>query len=586
MVVARDSVYEVLVRQGLLVVRLSTQLAVYGLDDPASPSLLTTLPLPGWTQSMISYEDYVLVGVTGSGLAVIDFADPIHPILTRFVETGIAHHISPRVLGNRLLVGDQEEGLQVLGLGNLPQIDQLATITIADGPWQIAVAAGLAVVNNRNKALQLLDVDSYESRDPVVASSELPNRMWNLRTKGNLIYGIHSLYPPRGFFVLELDQMGGLSSVGSWSGPEIMHFEIADDLAVLAEGVKLRFLDISNPASPTQVGEVLLFGGEKQIAIDGHYAYVFHTSRATANSTGNFITVVDFADPGAPSIVGTSPDLGSRMYRLHVHKGIVYAASGETGLSVYMMGRGRAGNKPTLQFKHLTTVALPGWPAISDLQFKDKMAYVVSSDALNIVDCSNPRKAHLVSTFYMPLSSSVGWGLVLADEHAYMNAGKGVLALNISDLSQPELVGYLETGQRSFGLVECGGYLVSTTVEGLGLSMYQQCGAADERPLPGRNLTALKLESSDKTAGLQNIYPVPANPSVTFKYDLGTTPSGDISIYDLRGHRLYEAHLSTAVGELQWHGTDQAGRGVATGVYFVKLRWGQQEQVNRFSLVR
>jgi hypothetical protein len=96
-----------------------------------------------------------------------------------------------------------------------------------------------------------------------------------------------------------------------------------------------------------------------------------------------------------------------------------------------------------------------------------------------------------------------------------------------------------------------------------------------------------------KSFSLGQNYPNPFNPSTTIPY---TVPLGlrggalvAVEIYDLLGQRvrtLAEEGMKPGYYRAVWDGLDSAGQGVGSGVYFCRVRVGEQVQVRKMALVK
>jgi len=97
-----------------------------------------------------------------------------------------------------------------------------------------------------------------------------------------------------------------------------------------------------------------------------------------------------------------------------------------------------------------------------------------------------------------------------------------------------------------------------------------------ERPLP------------TETA-LRSVYPNPFNPSVTIEFDLDRRSDVEVSIYDVRGRlvrRLMRDARGAGTHRVEWHGRDERGSCVATGVYFVRFRTPAHNDVRKIVLLK
>ena len=84
-------------------------------------------------------------------------------------------------------------------------------------------------------------------------------------------------------------------------------------------------------------------------------------------------------------------------------------------------------------------------------------------------------------------------------------------------------------------------------------------------------------------------YPNPFNPTTTIRFSLPQAGEAGLSIYNLLGQRM--ATLVHGVQEagphvLQWNGRDDAGRELASGVYFYRLQAGAQVETRKLLLLR
>jgi hypothetical protein len=76
-------------------------------------------------------------------------------------------------------------------------------------------------------------------------------------------------------------------------------------------------------------------------------------------------------------------------------------------------------------------------------------------------------------------------------------------------------------------------------------------------------------------ANLGQNYPNPFNSSTTISYRLGTTIPVSLHIFDLTGQEvktLVDDIQMAGFYEIQWHGTNERGEPVSTGVYLIKLQ--------------
>ncbi|HUV37624.1 MAG TPA: FlgD immunoglobulin-like domain containing protein, partial [Patescibacteria group bacterium] len=88
---------------------------------------------------------------------------------------------------------------------------------------------------------------------------------------------------------------------------------------------------------------------------------------------------------------------------------------------------------------------------------------------------------------------------------------------------------------------------------------------------------------------LAHSFPNPFNPTTTIRFELPEPRWVRLAIYDVSGRlvaTLVDRLLPAGSRELEWSGTNDAGRSVASGVYLVRLKAGHFEQTRRLVLLR
>jgi len=95
-------------------------------------------------------------------------------------------------------------------------------------------------------------------------------------------------------------------------------------------------------------------------------------------------------------------------------------------------------------------------------------------------------------------------------------------------------------------------------------------------------------ELADAVVLHQNV-PNPFNPSTVIRYDLASPSRVELQIYDLAGHlvqTLRSGDEPAGRHEVSWQGRDASGRSLATGVYFYRLRAGNEVETRRMVLTK
>lgn len=92
-----------------------------------------------------------------------------------------------------------------------------------------------------------------------------------------------------------------------------------------------------------------------------------------------------------------------------------------------------------------------------------------------------------------------------------------------------------------------------------------------------------------ETYSLSQNYPNPFNPSTTIGFSLKRSSHVKLEIYNLLGQRvttLVDKTLPTGMYEATWHARDEAGRNVASGVYFYRLITDEYVGTRKMLLLR
>jgi len=85
------------------------------------------------------------------------------------------------------------------------------------------------------------------------------------------------------------------------------------------------------------------------------------------------------------------------------------------------------------------------------------------------------------------------------------------------------------------------------------------------------------------------VAPNPFNPRVTIRWSQTLAGPVDLSIYDMRGHmvrQLVNGDRPAGSGEMIWDGRDDAGGGMASGIYLVRLKTSAGSELRKLTLMR
>ncbi|MBM3279529.1 MAG: T9SS type A sorting domain-containing protein [Candidatus Handelsmanbacteria bacterium] len=98
-----------------------------------------------------------------------------------------------------------------------------------------------------------------------------------------------------------------------------------------------------------------------------------------------------------------------------------------------------------------------------------------------------------------------------------------------------------------------------------------------------------KAQPLPLAAALHQNYPNPFNPSTEIRFDLPTARDVKLTIYNQAGQAirtLVDRRMKAGAYALKWDGTNNAGWGVASGVYFYSIEAGDFSQIRKMTLVK
>ena len=157
-------------------------------------------------------------------------------------------------------------------------------------------------------------------------------------------------------------------------------------------------------------------------------------------------------------------------------------------------------------------------------------------------------------------------------EPGYIDAAAGRIGYDWSARGDAELVTlrFVTLGDDPGVINVTSGLLVNTNFEGVPMKIE-------------------KAAALPKFAALYQNYPNPFNPSTEINFDLPAARDVKLRIYNQLGQSvrtLVDNRMKAGRHSLKWDGSDDMGRGVASGVYFFNLEAGDFSQIRKMMLVK
>jgi hypothetical protein len=256
------------------------------------------------------------------GLTVVDASNPSSPQQIAHIE--VAGGIDLAISGSTLFTAALDAGLQVVDISNPSQPAVIGSWTDGSGyqAYGVAAAGSVVYLAYAGSGLKVLDVSNPSTPTPI-GSLGIPTRVLTLSGS--------TLYLQNGHRVVVVDVTDPTSpqEVGSilLSSLPISMVASGTKLYVSTEFAGLQVLDVSNPASPSVIGQLPSTDGQVaygNVAISGTRLYL---ATFANHST---LQVIDVSNPSTPTALGTVPGIISSVA---VSNDLLYAGAADPQVS-------------------------------------------------------------------------------------------------------------------------------------------------------------------------------------------------------------------------------------------------------------
>ncbi|MDI6851469.1 MAG: PKD domain-containing protein [bacterium] len=222
-------------------------------------------------------------------------------------------------------------------------------------------------------------------------------------------------------------------------------------LAARSEG--LIILDVSNPQSPTTVGQFIPSNSSKEpwvndVKISGNYAYIAVTYTYAKTTS---VLALDISNPSSPREVGQFADTsGYKSFeRLFYSGGRVYVVGQQWTMGIINF------TNPVAPLGE-SFITLPGYYAY-DIFVSGSYAYVANNEyGVQIIDISNPQNPVFVSNVNVSSNAS---GVFVSQNTLYVAAeASGLKIVDVSNPASPSVVGTVSFPDYTKGIYASGDY--------------------------------------------------------------------------------------------------------------------------------
>jgi len=346
---------------------------IYETGAPINPVEVTP-PWLNFTPLNICKEgNYAYIASGDYGLHIFDISDPTNPVWLNKVDLGHAA-FELTVVDGYVYVIYLYYGLTIVDVDPPETAHVVGSIELPGIPVDVAVSEGYAYVTRHDLPLAVIDVDPPESAWVVTDNcytSELN---------------------------AEIVAMG--------------------DYAFAATYHVFMVIDISDPATTTEVATMDLPKGASSIEISGDYVYI-------VNDIGpETLCIVNIEEPESPVIVNTF-GTGDQYQRLVESDGYLYVAGGFT-FDIYDV------DPPESAFL-VSSMIPPGSYPQGIVLNGDYAHYIDGYTGLHTVDISQPESVEMVDSIYC---LRLGFSIEVSGD--YCGAWDELAGLFIVDVSSPE----------------------------------------------------------------------------------------------------------------------------------------------------
>ena len=392
-------------------------LHLYDISNPRQLRHLSNYHTPGSSKGVTLLGNYALVGDDDQGLQIIDIENPHHPLWTAelppeaMAKLGLAYTM--KLVDKTLYLADHRGGFHIIDLSDIKHPQRLGGYDTPGKAWDIDVANGVAFVADDSAGLLMFDVSDSSNPEPFAQFNPGGQAEAVALQDGRAYVAFFD----KGLYTLDVRDPHQARIIGHTPIPgNARGLELGDGLVYVASWeAGLQIVDTRDSVVPRIIGSFDTDGAAWGVKVKDGYAYVL--------DWWGGIKVVDVGQPSWPTYVGRYQARGT-LQQLRSKGGYLYAASGIGGLQVYDI-------KNPLNPVWVTGLDIDDHA--QGLWLEDEHAYVAAGeDGVIIVDIRNPFYARQTGHIDTPAATAV-----IAD-NGYLYIADDQLGLLVMDASNPQ----------------------------------------------------------------------------------------------------------------------------------------------------
>ena len=277
-----------------------------------APSLTGTYDTSGSAQNVALSADgnTAFVADGSSGLEIINVSNPANPTLRgNFNTPGQAYDVALSADGNTAFVADISKGLQIINVTNLASPTFIGTYDTIGFAYEVSLSGNTAFVADGNRGLKVIDVSdpNNPSRIGLLNTTGFARGI-TLSNDGKTAFVADG---HQGLRIIDVNDptSPSLTSTFNTSGSaEGVSLSTDGNTAFVADGNSgLQIINVSNLASPTLRGNFNTSGHAFTVTLssDGNTAFVADgPSDVEEDTTSSGLKIIDVSNPASPSQIG------------------------------------------------------------------------------------------------------------------------------------------------------------------------------------------------------------------------------------------------------------------------------------------
>ena len=584
------------------VVTVADGVQVFDVTNPAAPVNTGNCPLSAtnfaWNSAMSG--NYIFVAIGNGGLKVVDVSNPANPHVvgsSNYLATGVW------IANGYAYVVAYNFGIRVLDISNLSSITQVGYKAITGYPYRVKLIGNYAYVanatSNAGGGINVVDISVPTSpqlittypgyaeyvtgNGQVVAftGSSLPCKILDISIPANpmlactyklpiscidvAVAGNYAYTGNNGFRVFDISDKTHPFQVG-YDTTDGGLIELSGNKAVyIRESMTahnpVMIMDISNPASPSLLGQYMAPAMTNDLTLKDNYAFIA--------CWWDGIRVVDFQNPANPVLVahkfgwftgaipGTDYCFVQALDRdgdyLYVVDYQPFEDQDTRGLYIFNISDPM---NPVL-VSRFTGLVSKG----QDIDVVGDLAYIADGNGgMEVIDVTIKQSPQARGYISLP---DAPWSIDVQGNHAFLAdyINGGVQVVNVTDPDNLSIDGYY---------LRSGCYALGVRVDDN--NIYLADGAAGFQIYKTNLFTGISKPPVGNNKG-SSAFPNPFTGCIRILCDKGTNQDRDLSLYDASG-RLIASLLPSASEEgknlYTWNGKTTSGMDAVPGFYYYK----------------